>query len=202
MDDWSDKKRTRDIRTNEDGRKRERSGETETHPTKRENRVITRNLNAEEKDCKELEGLIVELTATHDAEIKSILQCHQEELRGMKERCCREKEALCRELSKAYDRDIAQMEDVHNAEMEALTKISSNVVEGLKNDINTLRWDTGELSMTIRNVINEVNVTSTKLMKKLGRYEEQLLHNRDSRNGTALSPLNETTRTINTNVSL
>ncbi len=87
MDDWSDKKRTRDIRTNEDGRKRERSGETETHPTKRENRVITRNLNAEEKDCKELEGLIVELTATHDAETKSILQCHQEELRGMKERC-------------------------------------------------------------------------------------------------------------------
>ncbi len=197
MDDGYYKKRTRDSGTNEAGRKREcRETETLQAATKRENREVAPKLDAEEKDCKELEGLLVELTEVHDTEMKNILQCHQEELREMKERCCREKEALCSELSEAYERDIAQREDMHSTEMEALTKICTKMVEDLQNDINTLRRDTGEFSMTIGNVINEVNVTSMELVKKLGRYEEQLLLNGvKSGNRTALPPSNETTTT-------
>ncbi len=198
MDDGYYKKRARDNGTNEAGRKREyRETETLQAATKRRNREVAPKLDAEEKDCKELEGLLVELTEAHDTEMKSILQCHQEEFREMKERCCREKEALCSELSEAYERDIAQREDMHSTEMEALTKISTKVVEGLQNDINTLRRDTGKLSMTIRNLINEVNITSMELMKKLGRCEEQLLLNGvKSGNRPTLPPSNETTTTI------
>ncbi len=196
MDEGYSRKRTRDSRTNDDVRKRE-CRKTETHQagaTKRENREVAGKVNVEERDFNEIEGFLVELTEAHDAEMKSMLQCHQEELREMKEMCCREKEALCSELTEAYERDIAQREDMHSTEMEALSKMRCKVTEGLQKDMNTLRRDTVGLSSIIRNVINDVNIVSMELMQKLGSCN-QLLNGVKSGNRTTFPSSNETATT-------
>ncbi len=187
MDEGYSRKRARDSRTNDDVRKKEYR-ETETHPAgaKRENKEVAAKVNVEERDFKDIEGFLAELTEAHDAEMKGMLQCHQEELKEMKEMCCREKEALCSELTVAYERDIAQREDIHSTEMEALSKMRSKVMEGLHNDMDTLRRDTAELSKIIRNVINDVSIVSLELMQKLGSCN-QLLNGVKSGNTTTFS---------------
>ncbi len=186
MDEGYCMKRARDSGVNDDSRKREcKRAETLQAATKRIRKIAAEFVD--EKGCKEIEGILVELTKTHDTEIQSVLQCHQEALREMKEKCCREKETLCSELTEAYERNIAEREDMHSTEIEALSKMRCNVIEGLQNDVDIL-------SRTIRNVINEVNIGSMKFMQMVSSCE-QLFNCVVSGSGTTLPPTNEATAT-------